>query len=180
MEPPKRIIDLEKEASVLIVEALEAIGDAYGIYGFSGYGRENVEFHVIKDLDERFDDDVRRRIDKIEPIRSTRMGPAIRHTISKLNDYDAKVKILILVSDGRPQDHGYGRDRTEKEYAVHDTKQALNEAKRDGITPFLITVDKEGHDYLKQMCDDIGYEVVSDIESLPRRLPSLYKALAAD
>ena len=180
VEPPKRIIDLEKEASVLIVEALEAIGDAYGIYGFSGYGRENVEFHVIKDLNERFDDDVRRRIDKIEPIRSTRMGPAIRHTISKLNDYDAKVKILILVSDGRPQDHGYGRDRTEKEYAVHDTKQALNEAKRDGITPFLITVDKEGHDYLKQMCDDIGYEVVSDIESLPRRLPSLYKALAAD
>ena len=90
------------------------------------------------------------------------------------------MKILILVSDGRPQDHGYGRDRTEKEYAVHDTKQALNEAKRQGITPFLITVDKEGHDYLKQMCDDIGYEVVDDIASLPRRLPTLYRHLAAD
>ena len=165
---------------MLIVEALEAIGDAYGIYGFSGYGRENVEYFVIKDLDEPFGDRVRRRIDKIEPIRSTRMGPAIRHTIHKLEQYDAKVKILILVSDGRPQDHGYGRDRTEKEYAVHDTKQALVEAKRAGITPFLITVDKEGHDYLGEMCDDIGYEVVSDIESLPRRLPTLYRALATD
>ncbi|MEE8422445.1 MAG: VWA domain-containing protein [Dehalococcoidia bacterium] len=180
VEPPKRIIDLEKESAVLIVEALEAIGDSYGIYGFSGYGRENVEFYAIKDLDERFGDRVRKRIDKIEPIRSTRMGPAIRHTITKLEEYDAKVKILILVSDGRPQDHGYGRDRTEKEYAVHDTRQALLEAKRAGITPFLITVDKEGHDYLGEMCTDIGYEVVSDIESLPRRLPSLYRALATD
>jgi len=180
VEPPKRIIDLEKESTVLIVEALEAIGDSYGIYGFSGYGRDNVEYHIIKDLDEQMGDRVQRRISKIEPIRSTRMGPAIRHTIHKLQEYDAKVKILILVSDGRPQDHGYGRDRTEKEYAVHDTKQALVEAKREGITPFLITVDKEGHDYLKQMCDDIGYEVVDDIESLPRRLPTLYRHLAAD
>ena len=179
-EPPKRIIDLERESLVLIVEALEAIGDAYGIYGFSGYGRDNVEFHVIKDLHDTFGDRTRRRIDKIQPIRSTRMGPAIRHTISKLDAYDAKVKLLILVSDGRPQDHGYGRDRTEKEYAVHDTHQALNEAKQVGITPFLITVDKEGHDYLKEMCDDIGYEVVADIESLPRRLTSLYRVLATE
>ena len=180
IEPPKRIIDLEKESTVLVVEALEAIGDSYGIYGFSGYGRDNVEFHVIKDLEEEFNDRVRKRIDKIDPVRSTRMGPAIRHAIHKLEEYDAKVKILIMVSDGRPQDHGYGRDRTEKEYAVHDTKQALNEAKRVGVTPFLITVDKEGHDYLKQMCDDIGYEVVDNIESLPRRLPTLYRHLAAD
>ncbi|MFN8638272.1 MAG: VWA domain-containing protein [Dehalococcoidia bacterium] len=180
LEPPKRIVDLEKESAILIIEALEAIGDSYGIYGFSGYGRDNVEYYVIKDLEEDLDDSVRRRVDKIEPIRSTRMGPAIRHTIWKLQEFEAKVKILILVSDGRPQDHGYGRDRTEKEYAVHDTHQALQEAKRAGITPFLITVDKEGHDYLKQMMDDVGYEVVDNIESLPRRLPSLYRSLAAE
>ena len=164
---------------MLVVEALEAIGDAYGIYGFSGHGRENVEFHVIKDLDESFDDAVRRRIDKIEPIRSTRMGPAIRHAVTKLNEYDAKVKILILVSDGRPQDEEYGRERGEKEYAVHDTKRALLEAKRQRITPFLITVDSTDRDYLRHICDDIGYEVVADIESLPRRLPKLYGRLAA-
>ena len=179
-EAPKRIIDLEKESLVLIAEALEAIGDSYGIYGFSGYGRDNVEYHVIKDLGEKFGDQVRKRIDKVQPVRSTRMGPAIRHTIAKMEQYDAKAKILILVSDGRPQDHGYGRDRTEKEYAVHDTHQALLEAKRVGITPFLITVDKEGHDYLKDMCSDVGYEVVDDIEQLPRRLTSLYRVLSAE
>ena len=174
---PKRIIDLEKEATVLMIKALETIGDTYGIYGFSGYGRDNVEFYVIKDLDEPFSDTVMRRIDKIAPIRSTRMGPAIRHATYKLDEYDAKVKILFLVSDGRPQDHGYGRDRTEKEYAIHDTKQALVEAKRKGITPFALTVDKEGHDYLGQMCEDMGYEVLDDIATLPSRLPTLYRKL---
>jgi nitric oxide reductase NorD protein len=175
--PPKRIIDLEKESTVLLLEALETIGDTYGIYGFSGYGRDNVEYYVIKDLLEPFGDRVKRRIDKIVPIRSTRMGPAIRHTTAKLDLHDAKVKILFLVSDGRPQDHGYGRDRTEKEYAIHDTKMALNEAKRKGIVPFCLTVDRAGHDYLKTMCEDIGYEVVADIESLPSRLPTLYRRL---
>ncbi len=175
--PPKRIIDLEKESAVLLMTALETIGDQYGIYGFSGYGRDNVEFFVIKDFDEHLDAPIKKRLDKITPIRSTRMGPAIRHATHKLNLTDAKVKILFLLSDGRPQDHGYGRDRTEKEYAIHDTKQALNEAKREGITPFALTVDRAGHDYLKTMCEDMGYEVVADIESLPSRLPTLYRRL---
>jgi hypothetical protein len=175
--PPKRIIDLEKESTVLLIKALETIGDTYGIYGFSGYGRENVEFYVIKDLPEPFSDTVVQRIDKVAPIRSTRMGPAIRHATAKLDAYDAKVKILFLVSDGRPQDHGYGRDRTEKEYAIHDTRQALVEARRKAITPFCLTVDKEGHDYLGQMCEDMGYEVLADIEALPSRLPTLYRRL---
>ena len=175
--PPKRIIDLEKEATVLLITALETIGDDYGIYGFSGYGRDNVEFYVLKDFDERFGETTKRRIDKVAPIRSTRMGPAIRHAIHKLSATEAKVRILVLLSDGRPQDHGYGRDRTEKEYAIHDTKQALNEAKREGVTPFALTVDRAGHDYLKTMCEDMGYEVVGDIESLPRRLPALYRRL---
>ncbi len=175
--PGKRIIDLEKEAVVLLIEALETIGDTYGVYGFSGYGRDNVEFYVIKDTDELFDDKVKKRVDKISPVRSTRMGPAIRHTIEKLKATGAKIKILVLISDGRPQDHGYGRDRTEKEYAIHDTKMALTEARREGMTPFALTVDRAGHDYLQQMCTDMGYEVVGDIESLPRRLPTLYRTL---
>ncbi|MBI4497124.1 MAG: hypothetical protein HY689_04395 [Chloroflexi bacterium] len=200
----KRIIDLEREGLVLFIEALEQIGDAYGIYGFSGSGRDDVQFYIIKDVEEPLSDRIKQRIDRIAPLQGTRMGPAIRHTITKLGKTEARTKILIVLSDGRPQDRDYGtlpwdpdtlprsflrpgdysllinRDAMmwdEKEYAVHDTKQALNEAKAKNITPFCISVDKQGHDYLKTMCGDIGYEVVSDIESLPRRLPSLYRKL---
>lgn len=175
-----RVIDVEKDATVLMIEALQAIGDTYGIYGFSGAGHEEVEFHSIKELDEPLDDDVRRRVAGIEPIGATRMGTAIRHTIAKLDAYPAKVKILMMVSDGRPQDEDYGPDRGQIDYALHDTRKALTEARHNHIEPFLITVDSEGQEYLGQMCGDIGYEVVADVESLPRRLPRLYRHLARD
>ena len=173
----KRIIDVEKEAIVLIVNALEAIGDIYGIYGFSGYGRENVEYYTIKDLDEAFSDRVKRRIDRVAPLHATRMGPAIRHTTAKLEKVDARTKILFLVSDGRPQDRGYSREGVEKEYAVHDTRMALEEARRKDINAFCLTVDKNGHDYLKTMCADMGYEVLDNIYDLPERLLYLYRRL---
>jgi len=173
----RRIMDVEKESLVLLIGALETIGDKYGIYGFSGYGRDNVEFFVIKDIEEDFSEKVKRRIDKLAPLHATRMGPAIRHATSKLEGQDSRTKILFLISDGRPQDHGYGRDSMEKDYAIHDTKTALLEAKRKNIIPFCLTVDKAGQDYLKKMCHDIGYEVVWDIESLPKRLVALYKRL---
>ena len=175
----KRIIDLEKEGTTLLINALESIGDTYGIYGFSGYGRENVEFYVVKDINEEFSDKVKRRIDKITPLHATRMGAAIRHAITKLENQDAKTKIMFLISDGRPQDRGYSREGVEKEYAVHDTHMALVEARRQEIIPFCLTVDKAGHDYLKSMCGDMGYEVLADIWSLPERLPMLYRQLTS-
>ena len=173
----KRIIDLEKEGVALLLQALESIGDTYGIYGFSGYGRENVEFYIIKDVEENLTDNVKRRIDKISPLHATRMGPAIRHATTKLVQQEAKTKILFLISDGRPQDRGYSREGVEKEYAVHDTHMALVEARRLNITPFCLTVDKSGHDYLKAMCGDMNYEVLGDIWTLPQRLPQLYRKL---
>ena len=105
----KRIIDVEKEGIVLLVNALEGLGDDYGIYGFSGYGRENVEFYVIKDIDEKFTNMIPRRIDRIAPLHATRMGPAIRHATSKLISQEARSRFMFLISDGRPQDRGYSR-----------------------------------------------------------------------
>ena len=173
----KRIIDVEKEAIVLLISALEAIGDVYGIFGFSGYGRENVEFYTIKEMEENFSERVKQRIDRIAPLHATRMGPAIRHATYKLDTQDARTKLLFLISDGRPQDRGYSREGVEKEYAVHDTKMALDEAMHKNINAFCLTVDKNGHDYLKTMCQDIGYEVLDDVYALPERLLYLYKRL---
>lgn len=175
--PYKRVIDVAKEGIVLLVNALETLGDQYGIYGFSGYGRENVEFYLIKELTEEFTAEVPKRIDRIAPVHTTRMGPAIRHTASKLKRQEAKSKFLFLISDGRPQDRGYSRGGVEKEYAVQDTRMALIEARREGITPFCLTVDKRGADYLRTMMDDFAYEVLAEVSLLPHRLPRLYRAL---
>jgi len=173
----RRIIDVEKEAIVLMMDALEAIGDRYGVFGFSGHGRDNVEFYVIKDLAEEFNMDVAKRFGRIGPLHATRMGPAIRHTTAKLRLQPTRSKFLFLISDGRPQDRGYSQEDAAKAYAVQDTRMALIEARREGIHPFCLTVDKEGNDYLRTMMDDFSYEVLADVNLLPRRLPQLYKKL---
>ena len=173
----KRIIDVEKESMVLLMTALEMIGDQYGVYGFSGFGRENVEFYVIKEIGETLSDQVKSRLDKVSPLHATRMGPAIRHAATKLEQVSAKTKFLFVISDGRPQDRGYSREGVEKEYAVQDTRMALMEARKKDITPFCLTVDRQGHDYLRTMAGDMGYEVLPDVMELPSRLPYLYRRL---
>jgi nitric oxide reductase activation protein len=177
--PRRRIIDVEKEAIVLLADALELLQDGYGIYGFSGYGRKNVEFHVIKELAEKFSPAVERRIDRIKPLNTTRMGPAIRHAARKLTRHRARSRFLFLVSDGRPQDLGYSSEGEYLQYAVQDTRRALLEARRQGVIPFCLTVDREGHDYLKTMMRDMLYEVLWDVSMLPARLPQLYRKLTA-
>jgi len=173
----RRIIDVEKEAIVLMMDALEAIGDRYGVYGFSGHGRDNVEFYVIKDIGEEFSLDIAKRFGRVGPLHATRRGPAIRHTSAKLRTEQTRSKFLFLISDGRPQDRGYSQEGSEKAYALQDTRMALIEARREGIHPFCLTVDKEGNDYLRTMMDDFSYEVLADVSLLPLRLPQLYKRL---
>lgn len=178
MKQHRRIIDVEKETIVLLCSAIEMLGDTYGIYGFSGHGRSKVQFMVIKDLNENFSEKIKRRVDQIAPVHGTRMGPAIRHSVAKLDACGSSLKLLFLVSDGYPQDAMYGWDDDDKQYAINDTKMALIEATQKNITPFCLTVDSSGTDYLSTMCQDIGYEVLDDIESLPQRLPMLYRKLS--
>ncbi|HEX2932813.1 MAG TPA: VWA domain-containing protein [Candidatus Binatia bacterium] len=173
----RRIIDVEKEAITLLMDALEAIGDRYGVYGFSGHGRDHVEFYTIKGLSESFNVEVAKRLGRIGPLHATRMGPAIRHTTSKLREEQAGSKFLFLISDGRPQDRGYSQESAEKAYALHDTRMSLIEARREGVHPFCLTIDKEGNDYLRTMMNDFSYEVLADVSLLPQRLPQLYRKL---
>jgi nitric oxide reductase activation protein len=173
----KRIIDVEKEALVVMAEALESIGDEYAIYGFSGYGRDNVEFFVVKDVEEGYSAAVKHRIDVLKPYRSTRMGPPIRHVIQKLNRQPARLKTLILLSDGYPQDFDYGKDRRGKDYGIQDTKIALQEARRKNIHTFCITVDRAAQSYLPEMCGVGKFIVIENVAQLPRLLPNIYRGL---
>jgi hypothetical protein len=171
----RRIIDVTKETLVIMAEALEEIGDAYAIYGFSGHGRDNVEVYRVKSFAEPLNTAVKGRMGGIEPKRSTRMGTALRHAVEKLSAVTSRSKHLFLLSDGFPQDYDYGQDRRSNIYGIRDTAVALREAEAAGVTPFCITVDKAGHDYLRQMCDESRYMVIDDITSLPRELPKIYQ-----
>lgn len=170
----KRIIDIEKEALLLMCEALEAIRDEYAIYGFSGSGREDSQFYVVKELGERYDDRVKGRIGGIYSRQKTRMGPAIRHATRRLAAADSQVKLMILLTDGKPYDSDTYQDNT---YAQEDTKVALREARREKIHLFCVTVDKEGADYLPHMYSDANFVIIDDVRTLPQKLPQLYRRL---
>jgi len=176
-EQGRRIIDIEKQAVILMAEALEALGDSYAVCGFSGYGRDQVEYYLCKDFDQPLDYRSKARIGGIKPCRSTRMGPVIRHSIQRLTRTEARIKALIIISDGYPQDHDYGSDRNSKSYGVNDTMKALHEAKQQGVQTYCLTVDPSGHDYLRQMCPDRQYMVIQDVSQLPDELSKVYRSL---
>ncbi len=165
-------------ASVAIMaRALEQLGDRYGIYGFSGYGRKRVEFLRIKSFDEPLGEEVWQRLGGLKPMKSTRMGTAVRHAHHLLNAEPSSLKMMLLLSDGYPQDYDYGEDRTDREYGLRDTAQALREAEAGHIIPFNLTVDAAGHDYLRRMCPPHGYLVLGSVEDLPAELPKVYLRL---
>jgi hypothetical protein len=172
-QPGQRIIDIEKEGLVLMSEALEAVGDAYSMQGFTSEGRRNVKFYVIKDFTEGYSAEVERRIGGISYQNNTRLGAAIRHATTRLSHQDARTKLMIVLSDGRPYDHDYGDSR----YAREDTRMALRQARIEGITPFCITIDRESEDQLRDMYGEVGYTIIDDVLGLPERLPGIYSRL---
>jgi nitric oxide reductase activation protein len=174
---PRRIIDVQREAMLVMSAALEQLGDSYGVYGFSGYGRDCVELFVAKEPGERFSRNTLAAIAGMKPKRSTRMGPAIRHSVRKLLDSGNALKVLLIISDGFPQDCDYGPERGEHEYGVQDTARALQEAQDKGVETFCVTVDRSGHDYLKRMCPAARYLVIEEIEDLPEQLSKVYQVL---
>jgi nitric oxide reductase NorD protein len=176
-EVARRIIDVEKESVVLMADALESLGDAYSVCGFSGYGRDQVDYYLCKDFDEPFNALSKGRIGGIKPCRSTRMGPPIRHATRRLIETGSRIKALIIMSDGYPQDHDYGTDRNSRDYGLMDTMKALSEAKQQGVLTYCLTVDPSGHDYLRAMCADSQYMVIQDLEQLPEEVSRVYRSL---
>ncbi|HEX7956932.1 MAG TPA: VWA domain-containing protein, partial [Pyrinomonadaceae bacterium] len=171
--PGRRIIEIEKEGLVLMSEALEAVGDSYSIYGFTSEGRRNVKFYIVKDFGEPYAGEVEQRIGGINYQNNTRLGAAVRHAAAKLRRQEARTRLLIVLSDGRPYDHDYGDAR----YAREDTREALRQARLDGITPFCVTIDRDSESELRDLYGEIGYTIIDDVLSLPERMPAIYRRL---
>jgi len=162
-----------KEALVLICEAMEVLNDRYSIYGFSGMRRLRCELFPVKRMEERYTRVVRQRIAAIGPREYTRMAPAIRHLSSMFAQVEAKVRLLIILSDGKPEDY----DDYKGEYAIEDTRHALLEAKTRGIHPFCITIDRQAHEYMGHMFGEVNSIFIDEVGRLPARMPEIYRTL---
>ena len=167
------INDMERTALLILSEAMQVLQDRFAIYGFSGRTRRRCELFRIKGFDEPYGDTVKRRVANLRALEYTRLGPPIRHLTKLLSGVEARTRLLITLSDGKPDDYdGYNGD-----YGIEDTRQALIEAKRKAIHPFCITIDKAEHSYLSHMYGAVNYVFIDDLAKLPVKIPEIYRKL---
>ena len=168
-----RVIDMVKDGLMVFSEALERLQDRFAIYAFSSLKNTNVRFHIIKNFKEKYSNLIRGRIDAIKPGYYTRLGAAIRESTKILNNQKSANKLLLIISDGKPNDV----DRYDGRYGIEDTKKAIQEARKKGITPFCVTIDLEAKDYLTHLFGKNGFVVIRDTKKLPKVLPEIYMNL---
>ena len=166
--------DAERESLVLLCEAIEALGDSYAIYGFSGWTRTHCDIYPVKRFSDRYDAATRSRIAGIEARDYTRMGVAVRHLCGLLARQNTRHKLLVTLSDGRPDDYG---DEYRGRYGIEDTRRALLEAREKGIRSYCVTIDRHGADYLPQLYGPAHYAVIDDAQKLPQKIAEIYRKL---
>ncbi len=166
--------NIERESLVMLCEALETLGDAYAIYGFSGSAHTRCEIYPVKRFAERYDAGVRSRIAAIQAKDYTRMGVAIRHLTRLLAAQAARYRLLVTLSDGRPYDLG---EEYHGHYGIEDTRRALQEAHRGGVRSYCVTIDPQGADYLPRMYGPAHYTVIDKAAKLPLKVADIYRRL---
>ncbi len=166
------VLDIEKEAIVLFCEALEVVGDTFAIAGFSGTGRFGVDYFRIKKFEESITPSVKMRINAMAPQRSTRMGAAIRHAGCQLEKMNAKVRLLMIMGDGFPNDVDYKQN-----YAIEDTRRSILEVRSKNIHVKAITVNIATDPKLDRIYGYTHHNVLSDIRELPDKLLLIYQTL---
>jgi nitric oxide reductase NorD protein len=169
----RRIVDVEKEALLLVCEALDALGDRYNVLAFSGEGPESISVQTVKGFTERNGSAVRRRIAALEPDRYTRLGAALRHATALLCREAAGHRLLLVLSDGKPNDV----DLYEGRYGIEDARQAVAEARLQAVHPFCLTVDRHAPTYLPRIFGAGGYSVLRHAERLPQVLVEVVRGL---
>ena len=168
-----QVIDVIRDSLHLLGEALDAGQDAFAMYGFSSRRRDHVRFNLIKNFAEPWGEAIHGRIKALKPGYYTRMGAAIRQATEVLRDKPAEQRLLLLLTDGKPND----LDVYEGRYGMEDTRQALLEARQAGIQPFCVTIDQQAADYLPYLFGQQRYQLIRQAAELPGLLPKLYLLL---
>ena len=166
LDDGRTVLDVERMTLLLASEALDELGDPYAVLSFSGSGRHDVQVQTVKGFAEHDPTAVRRRIAALAAGRNTRLGAAVRHATALLDAQPAERRLLLLLSDGQPNDiFGY-----QGSYAVNDSRRAVQEARASGVHTFCLTVDREEHDYLPHLFGVNGYRILRDPGQLPAAL----------
>jgi nitric oxide reductase NorD protein len=170
---PRRVLDVEKSALLALTHGLTACGDEHAIFTFTSRRRTSVNVATVKDFEESLSNRVVRRIEALKPGQYTRIGAAVRHVTTRLAERPHRHRLLLLISDGKPNDI----DHYEGRYGIEDSRMAIREARKAGLRVFGVTVDEDAKDYFPYIFGRGAYAIVSDISRLPAALPAIYRQI---
>jgi nitric oxide reductase NorD protein len=173
MAGSRRVIDVSREGVLIVIEALAALGDRHAVFAFRGQGPERVDLLAVKRFEEAAGDQIRRRVAALEPDGYTRLGAALRHATALLSREPARHRLLLLLSDGRPNDV----DLYEGRYGLEDTRQALAEARLQAVRPFCLTIDREAPRYAARVFGNRDYAMLRQPERMPEVLVAVLRRL---
>lgn len=167
------VLDLTRSATVLLADALSRIGDSFALHGFCSDGRHDVHYYRFKDFDQPYNDLTKARLAGMKGAYSTRMGAALRHAGHYLKQRPAARKICFVITDGEPADN----DTRDPQYHRHDTRRAVEELAREGVTVYALSLDPHADQYVSRIFGAKNYTVIDHLERLPEKLPMLYMGL---
>ncbi len=171
----RRVLDVAKEALLVLGHGLAGCGDDYSIHSFTSQRRHKVWVNTLKGFDEPMGERVTRRISALRPGSYTRMGPAIRHLTRELAERPNRHRLLLMLTDGKPNDNDYYEGR----YGIEDTRKAVLEARRQEVRVFGVTIDREAGQYIPRLFGRGGYAIVQRPEHLSQALPGIYRQIIA-
>ena len=167
------VLDLTRQACVLLADAIAKVGDPFAIHGFCSDGRHDVGYYRFKDFDQHWDDAPKARLAGMAGQLSTRMGAAIRHAGHHLKLQKSAKKLLIVITDGEPADI----DVRDPQYLRYDAKKAVEEIARLGVITYCMSLDPRADNYVSRIFGQKNYMVVDHVQRLPEKLPLLYAGL---
>jgi len=167
------VLQLAREATVLLADALDKIGDPFAIHGFDSNGRHDIEYFRYKDFGAPYNDHAKARLAGMSGQLSTRMGAAMRHAGSILKRQPSNKKLLLVITDGEPADN----DVRDPQYLRFDAKKAVEELTRNGISTYCLSLDPRADQYVSRIFGARNYMVVDHVQRLPEKLPMLYMGL---
>ncbi len=166
------LLELSQEAVSLLAWAIDKLGDKFSIGGFFSNTRHDVKYLHLKGFNERWDDNVKARLAKMEAGFSTRMGAAIRHAGHYLGKQKADKKLLLVLTDGEPSDI----DVHDSKLLLKDAHKATTELDSNGIYTHCISLDPKADEYVSDIFGN-HYTVIDNVNRLPEKLPQLFLSL---
>ena len=169
----RRVLDIARDAVLVLGEVADRLGDRLQILAFASSTRHRVRVFTVRDWDEPWTVG-RRRLGALRPQGYTRLGAAIRHATDRISEVNARERLLLLVTDGKPTDW----DRYEGRYGVMDVSMALRQAHAAGVATHALAVDSRARDHLPAMLGPGRWNILPEPSALVEALTGVYGKLA--